>query len=74
MTEDNLRKRIYEWKEKEKSIWDTGKVSGAFYTTEEEHAEKMTKFAGPFLYQNPLHLDTYKELMKIEKELLDMTN
>ena len=74
MTEDHLRKRIMEWKEKERKIWDTGKVSGAFYVTEEEHQDEMSKFAGVYLYHNPLHLDTYKELIKMEKEVLNMTN
>lgn len=35
MTDDNLRKRIYEWAEKEKLIWNTGKISGAFYVNSE---------------------------------------
>ena len=39
MNEDNLRRRIYQWKENERKIWDTGKVSGAFYVAEEEHQD-----------------------------------
>lgn len=74
MNEENLKRRILEWKEKERKIWDTGKVSGAFYVTEEEHQEEMNKFAAMYMYHNPLHLSTYKELMKLEKEVLDMTN
>ena len=34
----------------------------------------MNKFAAIYMYHNPLHLSTYKELMKLEKEVLDMTN
>ena len=34
MTEDHLKKRINDWKKKEQNIWDTGKVSGAFYVEE----------------------------------------
>ena len=33
----------------------------------------MSDFAGPYLYQNPLHLGTYKELNKMENEVLAMT-
>ncbi len=60
MTDDNLRKRIFEWVEKEKVIWNTGRVSGAFYVNSEEHMKEMNEFAGVYLYHNPLHLDTYK--------------
>lgn len=28
--------------------------------------EQMSDFAAPYLYQNPLHLGTYKELNKME--------
>lgn len=40
----------------------------------EEHIKEMNDFAGVYLYQNPLHLDTYRELMRMEKEVLNMTN
>ena len=34
----------------------------------------MNNFAAVYMYHNPLHLSTYKELIKLEKEVLDMTN
>jgi glutamate/tyrosine decarboxylase-like PLP-dependent enzyme len=73
MTEENLRKRIFEWSEKEKALWNTGKVSGAFYSNP-AHMEAATTFGAHYLYQNPLHLETYKELLRMENEVLDMTN
>lgn len=73
MTEEHIKKRINDWKEKEYNIWNTGKVSGAFYVQEKEHMDQMNDFAAPYLYQNPLHLGTYKELNKMENEVLNMT-
>ena len=36
--------------------------------------KEMNDFAAVYLYHNPLHLDTYKELLRMEKEVLNMTN
>ena len=33
----------------------------------------MSDFAAKYMYHNPLHLDTYKEVGKMEAELLRMT-
>ena len=60
MSEENLKKRINEWKNAEKIKRETGKISGAFYTTEEEHYKAINDFAGTYLYQNPLHFTAFK--------------
>jgi hypothetical protein len=35
--------------------------------------DELNEFASKYMYHNPLHLDTFKELMKMEAEVLKMT-
>lgn len=51
----------------------TGKISGAIYIFDQQYYEDLNKFAAKYMYHNPLHLDTYKELMRMEAEVLRMT-
>lgn len=51
----------------------SGKISGALYTTDEDHYESVNSFGAMYMYQNPLHLDTFKELLKMESEVIKMT-
>ena len=45
---------------------DTGKISGALYIVDQEYYDELNAFASKYMYHNPLHLDTFKELMKME--------
>lgn len=40
---------------------------------DQEYYDELNEFASKYMYHNPLHLDTFKELMKIEAEVLKMT-
>ncbi len=51
----------------------TGKLSGSFYPDTPEICKEASDFASKYMYHNPLHLDTYKELTKIEAEVIKMT-
>lgn len=47
-----------------------GRVSGAYYTDADEHWEAMlTNVYALFSYANPLHMDLYPGLRKLESEL-----
>ena len=48
-------------------------MSGAFYTTDSDHFKAVNDFSAIYMYHNPLHLDTFKELLKMESEILRMT-
>ena len=52
---------------------DTGKISGALYIVDQDYYDELNAFASKYMYHNPLHLDTYKELMKMEAEVIKMT-
>ena len=65
MSEENLKKRINEWKNTERKNTDTGKISGALYTTDYDHYKTINDFAGTYMYQNPLHFTAFKELLKM---------
>lgn len=51
----------------------TGKNSGAIYADSNDFCREVSDFASKFMYHNPLHLDTYKEVSKMEAEVLRMT-
>ena len=50
-----------------------GKHSGTIYPESEDFCREVADFAAKYMYHNPLHLDGYKELVKMEAELLRMT-
>lgn len=52
----------------------TGKNSGSIYPQSNEFCQQVSDFAAKYMYHNPLHLDTYKEVGKMEAELLKMTS
>lgn len=51
----------------------TGKISGAIYIYDKQYYEELNNYAAKYMYHNPLHLDTYKQLMRMEAEVLKMT-
>lgn len=61
------------WFEAEHTNMFTGKNSGAIYAETNEHCKEVSDFAAKYMYHNPLHLDTYKEVSKMEAEILRMT-
>lgn len=44
----------------------SGKMSGMVYIESGNFYKEVSDFAAKFLYQNPLHVDAFKELAKIE--------
>lgn len=59
----------------------THKISGSIYYEDVDLYDSTAQFASNFvftlenyLYQNPLHLDTFKELLRMESEVLQMTS
>jgi len=73
MNDENLKRRIDEWYSKEVKKMETGKISGALYIVDQDYYDELNAFASKYMYHNPLHLDTYKELMRMEAEVLRMT-
>jgi len=51
----------------------TGKISGSIYPESYDHCKEVSDFAAKYMYHNPLHLDTYKEVSRMEAEVLKMT-
>ncbi len=51
----------------------SGRNSGAIYVESSDHCHEVSDFAAKYMYHNPLHLDTYKEVSKMEAEVLRMT-
>lgn len=67
MSSDNLKHRINEWTKKEDALTGTEKISGSIYFAyDESYLEDIRNFSKNYLYHNPLHLDTYKEVMRME--------
>ena len=65
MSEENIKKRMLEWNDLENNRMFSGRISGGTYIDSLEWAEQINNFAAKFMYHNPLHLDTYKELSRI---------
>jgi glutamate/tyrosine decarboxylase-like PLP-dependent enzyme len=61
------------WFEAEEKKMFSGKNSGAIYPESADHCKEVSDFAAKYMYHNPLHLDTYKEVSKMEAEVLRMT-
>jgi glutamate/tyrosine decarboxylase-like PLP-dependent enzyme len=73
MKVSNIESRIRKWFEIEEKKMFTGKNSGAIYAENNDHCREVSDFAAKYMYHNPLHLDTYKEVGKMEAEVLRMT-
>ena len=50
-----------------------GKLSGCMYADNHQFCREVSDFAAKYMYHNPLHLDAFKELSKMEGEVLAMT-
>jgi sphinganine-1-phosphate aldolase len=74
MRADNIESRVTRWFETEEKKMFTGKISGGVYVDSLEHCKEVNNFAAKYMYHNRLHLDTYKEVSKMEAEVLKMTS
>lgn len=74
MKASNIEARMKKWFDAEEQMMFTGKNSGAIYVESNEHCREVSDFAAKYMYHNPLHLDTYKEVSKMEAEVLLMTS
>lgn len=48
-------------------------MSGTVYNGDDSFCKEISDFASKYMYHNPLHLDAFKELSKMEAEVLTMT-
>lgn len=61
-----IETRVTGWFKSEEKKMFTGKISGAIYVQDIDHCKEINNFAAKYMYHNPLHLDTYKEVNKME--------
>ena len=66
MKKENLQNKINKWFTNEEKKMFTGKMSGSIYVDNVNYCKEINDFAAKYMYHNPLHLDTYKELGKME--------
>ncbi len=59
--------------EKENTIWQEGKVSGAVYHGEKQHQDLLNTAFSFYSLSNPLHPDIWPSAMKFESEVISMT-
>jgi glutamate/tyrosine decarboxylase-like PLP-dependent enzyme len=74
MKKENLESRILKWAKEEENHTFSGKLSGMMYSDGRDFCREVSDFAARYMYHNPLHLDAFKELSKMEAEVLAMTN
>nr|XP_033796849.1 sphingosine-1-phosphate lyase 1 isoform X2 [Geotrypetes seraphini] len=53
--------------------WDNGKISGAVYSGEERLTELFVKVYAEFAWSNPLHVELFPGVQKMEAEVVRMT-
>ena len=73
MKKENIESRIQKWAKEEDERMFCGKLSGMVYPEGRDFVKEVRDYAAKYMYHNPLHLDAFKELSKMEGEVLAMT-
>ena len=74
MKKENLEARIRKWAKEGDIKMFCGKLSGMMYAEGSDFCRETSEFAAKYMYHNPLHLNAFKELTKMETEILKMTS
>ncbi|XP_058971919.2 sphingosine-1-phosphate lyase 1 [Pocillopora verrucosa] len=72
MKEKDLMKEIENYTKLGEVKWEEGRVSGAIYCGGKELTEVLTKVYSKFTWANPLHVDIFPDVRKMEAEVVQM--
>ncbi|PFX17489.1 Sphingosine-1-phosphate lyase 1 [Stylophora pistillata] len=72
MKEKDLMKEIDKYTKLGEVKWEEGRVSGAIYSGGKELTEVLTKVYSKFTWANPLHVDIFPDVRKMEAEVVQM--
>ncbi|XP_020612836.1 sphingosine-1-phosphate lyase 1-like [Orbicella faveolata] len=72
MKEKELMKEIDDYLKLGDVNWQEGRVSGAIYNGGKELTEVLTKVYSKYTWANPLHVDIFPDVRKMEAEVVQM--